>query len=375
MSFYLDLSEFLTNPITTGIQRIAGELCKHAPPNTFLPVRLHAGGFVVLPPALINAIGDHFREASQSGVDEIRRLGSVERGSAVGVSEGDTVLVPEVFNNPQRLDFFQKMTENELQRCRFIVYDLLPMTHPQFFPAGTSVGAYPYYKLLRRASNCGFISEDSRDDYYRRLKRTDERGGVVLALGCDSIGPRAAHARLDRALKFSVLGTIEPRKNHELILDAFEPLLRQIDGLELSFIGKMGWVDPAFAKKVEVLAAEKNSGFRFQSASGDEAIRRCIEESRATLYVSTAEGYGLPPVESLWLGTPVIASAAIPSLKGRGPEGVHVVEPLNLENLRSAVLAFLDDTYTKRKTEETLHLNLPTWRSFTEQVLHWCRPE
>ena len=52
-------------------------------------------------------------------------------------------------------------------------------------------------------------------------------------------------------------------------------------------------------------------------------------DSWATIYISEAEGFGLPPVESLWLGTPVVASAAIPSLEAIGPAGVHIVEPVN----------------------------------------------
>lgn len=229
-----------------------------------------------------------------------------------------------------------------------------------------------YFQIIRRAGHCGFISEYTRGAYYGRLKRTAARDGVVLPLGCDALGARAVRPIVDRPLNFSVLGTIEPRKNHELILDAFEPLLRQIDGLSLSFIGKMGWVDPEFGQKVRALASDKNSGFRFLSAPDDGAIRSYIEQSRATIYVSAAEGYGLPPVESLWVGTPVIASATVPSLQGMGSAGIHYVEPLSLVNLRRAVLAFVDTAYANQKAEETMHLNLPTWDSFTQEVVRWC---
>ena len=123
---------------------------------------------------------------------------------------------------------------------------------------------------------------------------------------------------------------------------------------------------------MHALAADKNSGFRFFSAPGDGAVRKCIEESRATVYVSAAEGYGLPPVESLWIGTPVIASNMVPSLKTLGLTGIHIVEPLNVTNLRRAILAFLNDDYANQKTEETMQLNMPTWQSFTEAVLRWC---
>jgi glycosyltransferase involved in cell wall biosynthesis len=372
MSVYIDLSEFLMNPITTGIQRISGEICKWAPKGAFTPVRLHNRGFVALPPALIAAIVRLFAQPGPERVKEIQRLGAVERGVPVSTSASDTVLVPEVFDNPDRFKFFRSLDQAEFKRCRFIVYDLLPLTHPEFFHSGATLGLHPYYWLLRSATCCGFISDDTRDDYYRRLLRTSERGGVVLPLGSDALGPKPERMALDRPLTFTVLGTIEPRKNHEMILDAFEPLLRQVDGLRLSFIGKIGWVSNEFADRVTALAAEPNSGFSFYPVSGDDPIRKCIQESRATIYVSAAEGYGLPPVESLWLGTPVIASAMIPSLKRLDSKGIHFVDPLNVVNLRRAVIAFVENEYANRKTEEIKQLNLPTWQSFTEEVLHWC---
>ena len=374
MSLYIDLTEFLTNPMTTGIQRIAGEICKYLPPQRAIPIRLHEGRYVALSPKLIEAIGKFFRTASKSEVKAIRRLGEAT-SPLIEISGRDIVLVPEVIIELGRLAFFRAMPEHQLRRHRFIVYDLLPVTNPEYFWSGWLLEICAYYKILRRATCCGFISEDTRDAFYGRLKRTNARGGVVLPLGSDALGPRPNRPVLNRPLEFSVLGTIEPRKNHQLILQAFEPLLREIKGLSLSFIGKMGWVDSRFEEKVRLLAANNDSRFRFFSASGDDEIRKCIEQSRATIYVSTAEGYGLPPVESLWAGTPVIASTTIPSLKALGPGGIHFVETLNAESLRDAVLAFVDDTYANQKTEETFALELPTWRSFTQQVLHWCSQE
>ncbi len=370
MSFYIDVTEFLTSLRKTGIERIGGEICKYLPPNRAIPVRLHAGRYVALPPALIGAIGRYFGDTDESGIAEIQRLGAVENGSVIEVSSGDTTLVPEIFAE-ERAAFFRGMSDQQLQRCRFIVYDLLPFTHPEYFLPDIPLMMAGYYQIVRRASYCGFISEYSRDALYGRLKRTHARGGIVLPLGSDSLGPRPAQLRLNRPLAFSVLGTVEPRKNHELILDAFEPLLRQIEGLSLSFIGRMGWVDPQFAQRVHTLASDKNSGFHFYPAPDDGTIRSYVEQSRATIYVSAAEGYGLPPVESLWIGTPVIASTTIPSLTRLGSAGIHYVEP-SVVNLRRAILAFVDDAHANQKTVETTHLNLPTWRSFTQEVLHWC---
>jgi glycosyltransferase involved in cell wall biosynthesis len=373
MSLYIDLSELLKNPIKTGIQRIAGEMCRYLPPGAVIPVRLRSDYFVAYSSALMESIGRYFRGAAGTSTEELQCLGAVENGVRIEVSNDDTVLVPEVLIEPHRLEFFRKMPAHEFQRYKFIIYDLLPVTNPEYFRSTWLLEICEYYRILRRATSCGFISEETREAYYGRLMRTNARGGVVLPLGCDSLGTRADRPLLNRPLAFSVLGTIEPRKNHKLILEAFEPLLGRISGLSLTFIGKMGWVDSEFADRVQRLTSDKNSGFRFESVATDDAIRRCIEKSRATVYLSAAEGYGLPPVESLWVGTPVIASRTIPSLKRLGSAGIHYVEPLNAVNLRRAILAFVDDVYANRKAEETVQLNLPTWQSFTEEVLRWCR--
>jgi len=372
MSLYIDLTEFLTNPITTGIQRIAGEICKYLPLGKAVPICLHEGRYVALSPKLIAAVGRFFAAGGSVHVDEIRRLGAPGNGHPITISStSDIVLVPEVFMESRRLHFFSEMPDSILHRHRFIVYDLLPATHPQYFWPEMMPAIFAYHKILRRAICCGFISEDTRNQYYARLVRTNERGGIVLPLGADAFGPRATHSLRNRPLTFSIVATIEPRKNHHLILEAFEPLWRQIAGLQLLFIGKVGWVSSEFAQKLRELAVT-NSGFHQYSECGDDAIRNHVQKSRATIYVSSAEGYGLPPVESLWVGTPVIASTTIPSLKGLGSDGIHFVEPLNAADLTQAVLSFLKDDYANRKAEETLRVNLPTWRSFTQEVLRWC---
>ena len=372
MSLYIDLSEFFANPIRTGIQRISGELCRHLPSGAAVPVRLGHEGYLALSPELIRCIGRYFDDGSQGNLSEIQRRSTPDAGRPVHPDFQDIVLVPEVFDNPDRVSFFQRKSDRELMSYRFVVYDLLPMTHPKYFATGGTIPIFAYFKLLRRAPYCSFISAYTQDTYCRRLLRINERRGLVLPLGCDALGPRTAQPSYARGLDFTVLGTVEPRKNHRLILEAFLPMLNRVSGLTLTFIGKMGWVDGGFAEQVCKLSADPGSGFRWLPGLDDSAILNCIQRSRATIYVSVAEGYGLPPVESLWVGTPVIASNCVPSLERLGNAGVHVVEPADVMNLRRAVLAFCDDSYMREKIDQAASLNLPSWRSFTEDVLAWC---
>jgi glycosyltransferase involved in cell wall biosynthesis len=372
VSVYIDLSEFLANPVTTGIQRVVCELCKHLQPQAAIPVRLESGNYVALSGELISAIARNFATPSEHAALEIRRLAVAPFRQRVNLSSHDTLFVPEVFYNPERIAFFRSMPDHQWRRIRFLVHDLLPLTHPQFFHPDAVLSLYTYYQLIRKAAQCAFVSETTRDSYYQYLRRTDTPAGLVIAPGSDSFGARGDSPASNRPLTFTVLGTIEPRKNHALILDAFEPLLRQSPDLRLIFIGNMGWVDTRLAERVKGLASNLDMQFLFLPSKDDTTIRTYLEQSRATIYVSSAEGYGLPPVESLWAGTPVIASASIPSLRNIGDCGVHYVEPLTASNLVRAVLSFLNDDYANAKTRETAHLNLPRWKAFTDQIIRWC---
>ena len=374
MSLYIELTEFLKNPITTGIQRVEGELCKFLPQGAATPVVLGKDGYYKLPPELMQAIGSHFGDPSDDSVKAIRRIAAIRDTRPIEITSSDTVLVPEVIIEQRRLTFLDSLSDQELERHRFIIHDLLPITHPELFTTDWLIEICAYYRILRRAPHCAFVSEATREVYYGRLKRTRQRGGMVFSPGSDGLGSRHRKSESEKIpLNFTVLGTIEPRKNHRFILDAFEPLLRAVRGLTLSFVGNMGWVDADFAERVLKMAADKNSGLRFVSGPDDGTVRSELENARATVYLSLAEGYGIPPMESLWLGTPVIASRSVPSLQRHGDEGIHYVDPLKPELLRRAVLDFLNDDYAARKTSEAANSELPTWEGFAHEVLDWCR--
>jgi glycosyltransferase involved in cell wall biosynthesis len=373
MSVFIDLTEFLTNPILTGIQRVTAEICRHWPDDELRPIRLaQSGERVELPQALIGAIAACFKVKHGAAVRRVRALGEVE-GKKLKLGGLDSILVPEVFYDPKRVAFFRQLPELELERYRFIVYDLMPLLYPKYFAPDIQLDTIcGYFSVIRRVQHCGFISEWTQRTYYHRLLRRPTVEGVVLRLGSDGLGAKSGPPREKRPPHFCAIGTIEPRKNHELILNTLEPLLRTRADLRLTFLGRLGWVDPTFRRRLEWLAAGNCPGFEWIADADDQCIRRHVEGARATIYPSAAEGFGLPAVESLWLGTPVIASSVLPSLEAIVPQGVEVVDPLDVSHLEQALLRFLDESFADAKAREARELVLPTWSSFAWQVAEWC---
>ncbi|MGP0074397.1 MAG: glycosyltransferase [Bryobacteraceae bacterium] len=377
MSVYIDVTEFLASPLRSGIQRVVAQICRNWPDGSLVPVRFERDKLVVLSRQLIGDIERHFEQSRAASLLAFRfAMAKTWRARApLILKDEDTLLVPEVFYDLERLAYYSALSEKTIARCRFILYDLTPIEYPEFFPDAQYDAICAYFQMIRRVAHCGFISQATQRAYCHRLLRLGDLSGVVFRLGSDGLGPRPASARRCPSLTFTVVGRIEPSKNPDVVLEAFEPLLQQIPGMRLILIGAIGHMRPSFSDKLKRMAADPASGVSHYSNASDELIRTHVDASRATIFVSGAEGFGLPPVESLWRGIPVIASAKIPSLETIGSMGVDLVEPLTVPRLRNAVRAFLDDEYAMRKSEEAMALELPTWQGFTSEVAAWCAPD
>jgi glycosyltransferase involved in cell wall biosynthesis len=155
-----------------------------------------------------------------------------------------------------------------------------------------------------------------------------------------------------------------------IVLEAFESILEAVPGVELVFIGRIGWITSADRERLENFR-ESHPSFRLVTDADDETIRNCVSNARATIFVSAAEGFGLPPVESLWLGTPVIASKHLPSLEELGDEGVCIVDPLSSATVRDTAMALLDEAFYRTKVVQASRLDLPRWECFAHGIAEW----
>ena len=331
-----------------------------------------------LPDEMLHLIHAYFTADSEN-VDtcarRIRALGeSAETtGPQSPLAEGDILLCPELFFDPVRVYYYESRAVSLQKSYCFIIYDLLPLTHPEFFvPDAPHDILCRYYHLIRTIQHPAFISQATQTTFGQRLLRSDSRPGIVTWLGSDSLGPRPQFpdGRVDRDPHFVVVGTLEPRKNHMMILEAFEPLFERIPELRLTFIGRIGWLSPEDAARIET-ARSRYKGFNVCSLANDAMVQNYVRDARATIFASVAEGFGLPPLESLWLGTPVICSGCIPSLEVCGTNGIHLIERLSADHIRRAVLSFLDPAYAQKKVNEAQALQLPTWKSFALTIRDW----
>jgi glycosyltransferase involved in cell wall biosynthesis len=275
-----------------------------------------------------------------------------------------------VFSLPHQVEFYLWAKRRGLaDRIFLFVHDVLLWTHPDLFTPGFGVNLFNYLRCLRAIPNLAFNSIQTRFETLERVLRDGRTAGPVCPLGAESLGTAAP--RFDPAnRRFTVVGTVEPRKNHRAVLDAFDQLWSQGVYVELTFAGKLGWAREDDRQRILRLK-DSEPRFHFLESLGDAQLVETIRGSRATIYPAFHEGYGLPPVESLALGVPVIVTESLPSVSMLGSEGqVRLASP-TAEQIGHAVRLMLDDSFAARKSGEIRRLQLPTWSAMAERLEQW----
>ncbi len=139
-----------------------------------------------------------------------------------------------------------------------------------------------------------------------------------------------------------VVGTLEPRKNLKLVLDAYHAMSKKVQGqYSLAVIGMKGWGTNQINQDVDGLI--RSGHLRLLGYVPADDMPLLYAAAKLFVYPSIYEGFGLPPLEAMASGVPVITTnrASLPEVVGSA--GVQV-DASNADELRQAMGAILDDT-------------------------------
>lgn len=195
-------------------------------------------------------------------------------------------------------------------RLVVVVYDLIPFTHPHFMPREIVDTFVPRMRrALAAADGALAISRHCAAEVTRFMgAAAPPTAFFYLGDDLDGVGVlRRNDPRSDGGFRYAMIGTVEPRKGHALVLDAFERRWAAGDEVALTVVGKMGWAEPVVVERLR-RHAELGRRLRIVEDADDAALQAILASSDATIIASAIEGFGLPLVESLAADLPVIAS-------------------------------------------------------------------
>lgn len=324
---WLDLTATITFDHRTGIQRVARALLLNlleSPPDGLVPEAVY----------LTNLGGRwHYRSATEYmlkmlGIDSlISKLGD----RPVRIGPRDILLTLDTAGN----SLVEAGRHGVFDRIRVrgakvfsVMFDLLPLESPEFFPPGSDIGFEEWLEQVAQFDGVACISRHVADRYtnYRESHSFIPKQHRIgsFRLGADMQNSDATsgvpsdaqrlYQWMSQAPTFLMVGTIEPRKGHLQVLDAFDTLRKRGIQANLLIVGQEGWKSVPESDRrdipqiVEALT-DKNrikAGTRWVSSASDEFVEEIYSRSDALIAASFDEGFGLPLVEASKIGIPLI---------------------------------------------------------------------
>lgn len=197
------------------------------------------------------------------------------------------------------------------------------------------------------------------------------RGNFHPQPAADSAVVRKRLGIVDNFILF--VGTIEPRKNLLSLVRAFEDILRETDQRpQLVIAGGEGWL----SEELHRLLSRIDFGDRLRLTGylDDEDLRALYSCCKLFVYPSLYEGFGLPPLEAMACGAPVIASR-IPALIETLGENARLVDPLDENALAGSIIELLNDEIARQSLSSAglRHANNFSWTETARRTLEIYR--
>ena len=310
-------------------------------------------------------------------------------------SNGDLLLLADLTGSylieANRAGLYQQLRQAGVDIAA-IVYDILPIQFPQYFPPGSEQTHIDWLRSVSSIcskllciSNAVAVETKAwlQEDASLGKRAVPEMGWFHLGadiinssptLGLPNDFDRLQHFLRDR-LSFLMVGTIEPRKGYRQAFKAFEQLLNQGHAYNLIIIGKMGWMMSDFESELKSSPHFNRGIFWFDRAS-DEFLELLYQRCQCLIAASMGEGFGLPLIEAARHTMPMLVRD-LPVFREVAQSGAGYFSGTEPEDLASAVHAWAA-SYEVNAHPHPSDLTWLTWRDSALQVVNQlgleCKP-
>lgn len=368
----IDISEVATHDLRTGIQRVVRSILAEL-------LQVPPEGFEICPIYLDSQ--QVYRHARQFMLKQYDRVCPGYADTAVTVHAGDVYLGIDLHPTATAdAAHIYKTWRAHGVRTVFVLYDLLPVQHPEWFPPIVLPEFTRWLKTISaHADQIVAISQTVAGEMQSWLKQQAIPAEQQPAVGWFHLGadiraslptgglPDDAAAVLDAIgarPAFLMVATVEPRKGHLQALAAMNVLWSRGVDVSLVIVGKKGWMVEDLANQILGHSELGQRLFWLQGIS-DEYLEAVYPRCAALLAASEGEGFGLPIIEAAQHHIPVIARD-IPVFREVGGEGASYFIAEQPEALADHLAAWLAKPEAERPSVE--RVSIQTWRDSARQI-------
>ena len=392
---YLDVTSSCKSPMNTGVQRVVRELFRSLAAITPVrPVLWDPGlaSYCALSPRERGFLEAPFGRAGRRSAGEAepgRRANPVPVWSklartmvhrwhrldlAAGTGGPDTLFVPEIFQD-NRMEWLEARAQGGAWRLVGICHDAIAWRRPDITPPARQAAFGWYLDVLLKLHHVVCVSQEALADLelYRQVGGGDGRAGLSVAgwpvnhAGAPRPGSAPPSAGTPSIL---CVATLEPRKNHLLMLAAADLLWRQGRRFDLVLIGRTTahWGERVLTE----IAARQAAGrpVRWLRHVDDHTLNAAYAACRFTVFPSLIEGFGLPVLESLWHGRPCVCGRNGALGEAAADGGCLLVDQTDAGALADGIASLLDggELYGRLRAEAQ-NRHFDTWESYAARLL------
>jgi len=368
-SLVVDVTFSARHERNTGIQRVVRRLCQ---------AWEESGVDVVL--VALDADAGAFRRLTMSERDRVlqwdNRTNPVDDAvddDAVVVPWGSAVVLSDV-PDAASTAVWASLGRDSGNTLTVIGYDAIPTLSTDDQSIEQAARFVDYLDVIHAAHRVAAISGSAAEEFAGIAEMMSARGGRVpelfaVPLAVDPVRSSPVSVQKRVPGRLLCVGSHEPRKNQHAVIRAAIEAHRQVRELELVLVG--GGSSEALVDLAEVVAHARRAGLRVSVLrdTGDEALHELYRTSAAVVFASKHEGYGLPVVEALAEGTPVITSAHGSMAELAAGGGCLLVDPRDEEAIARAMVSILtDDALARRLREEASLRTRRSWRDYADEI-------
>jgi glycosyltransferase involved in cell wall biosynthesis len=371
----IDIEQFVTDPHGSGIQRVLQYLAKEWPVEGIvadfvvpwdgghgLLTREQAADLLTIP--FLPRGGEH--DLREPVLARIAEFDPVPLTDSELRDVFDAWLLAEVSYLPSVLRRFEDFAERV--PTVMIGYDTLPMSEPANyrFRPGVAPWASDYFRLLATSRSVVCISDAARDSILQVLRRDARLPISVAHPGGDHVPIRTPEPP-DHPV-FMRLGTLEARKRPVEIARAFRAAWEQggMDDAELLFVGGHSHSDEEINRTIR--DEVDRGGVRWIEGASDDEVTDLVHGSSAFLSIGV-EGYGIPVLEAIRLGTPVLYDGIQPAAELMTGKGAQRIDGLNGLGLSDAFRTWSAPEHLVTLWKQLEPGAVPTWRDFAGGIV------
>ena len=257
-----------------------------------------------------------------------------------------------------------------VKRCKEIVniHDLLFVDYPQYFPLSFRLKfKYLFKRSAKRADLVLTLSEFSFDSLVRNFGINKDKIyitpiGVLPELTDVDYQKIKEKYSLEKYILF--VSRVEPRKNHLILLKAFEELELSKKGYKLVFVGGKDLGYKSFFDYLNSLPEQEQNNILMMHVPFNELLA-LYHGANLFVFPSLGEGFGIPPIEAVAYGCPLLCSNA-PAMSEFGLPDEITFSPNNLEELKTKIMKQLSNPMPQSKYKEKI-MNQYDWENIVDK--------